>query len=68
MSVTLISVSHNTIISNKHEEQTRHFYVDFQQEKLTKSIWCSPCEWDHNRSRHTGSWNPQAQHSLSIES
>ena len=31
MSVTLISVSHNTIVSNKHEEQTRHYYVNFQQ-------------------------------------
>ena len=26
----LISVSHNTIVSNKHEEQTRHYYVNFQ--------------------------------------
>ena len=31
MSVTLISVSHDTIVSNKHEEQTRHYNVDFQQ-------------------------------------
>ena len=30
MSVTLISVSHDTIVSNKHEEWTRHYYVDFQ--------------------------------------
>ena len=29
MSVTLISVSHDTIVSNKHEEQTRHYYVNF---------------------------------------
>ena len=26
----LISVSHDTIVSNKHEEQTRHYYVNFQ--------------------------------------
>ena len=31
MSVTLISVSHDTIVSNKHEEWTRHYYVNFQQ-------------------------------------
>ena len=31
MSVTLISVSHDTVVSNKHEEQTRHYYVNFQQ-------------------------------------
>ena len=31
MSVTLISVSHNTVVSNKHEERTRHYYVNFQQ-------------------------------------
>ena len=30
MSVTLISVSHDTVVSNKHEEQTRHYYVNFQ--------------------------------------
>ena len=29
MSVTLISVSHDTIVSNKHEGQTRHYYVIF---------------------------------------
>ena len=31
MSVTLISVSYDTVVSNKHEEQTRHYYVNFQQ-------------------------------------
>ena len=31
MSVTLISVSHDTIVSNKHEERIRHYYVNFQQ-------------------------------------
>ena len=31
MSVTLISVSHDTVVSNKHEERTRHYYVNFQQ-------------------------------------
>ena len=30
MSVTLISVSHDTVVSNKHEEWTRHYYVIFQ--------------------------------------
>ena len=30
MSVMLISVSHDTIVSNEHEEQTRHYYVNFQ--------------------------------------
>ena len=30
MSVTLISVSHDTVVSNKHEERTRHYYVIFQ--------------------------------------
>ena len=31
MLVTLISVSHDTVVSNKHEEQTRYYYVIFQQ-------------------------------------
>ena len=30
MSVTLIGVSHDTVVSNKQEEQTRHYYVNFQ--------------------------------------
>ena len=34
MSVMLISVSQDTVVSNKHEERTRHYYVIFQQEKL----------------------------------
>ena len=29
MSVMLISVSHDTVVSNKHEERTRHYYVIF---------------------------------------
>ena len=29
MSVMLISVSHDTVVSNKHEERTRHYYVNF---------------------------------------
>ena len=29
MSVTLISVSQDTVVSNKHEERTRHYYVIF---------------------------------------
>ena len=33
MSVALISVSQDTVVSNKHEEQTRHYYVIFQQKK-----------------------------------
>ena len=36
MSVTLISVSHDTVVSNKHEEQTRHYYVNFQQYALAQ--------------------------------
>ena len=28
--IHLMNVSHDTIVSNKHEEQTRHYYVDFQ--------------------------------------
>ena len=42
MSVMLISVSHDTIVSNKHEEKTRHYYVDFQQaspDPFSKSNW-----------------------------
>ena len=31
MSVMLISVSCDTVVSNKHEERTRHYYVNFQQ-------------------------------------
>ena len=31
MSVMLINVSHDTVVSNKHKEQTRHYYVNFQQ-------------------------------------
>ena len=31
MLVTLISVSYDTVVSNKHEEQTRHYCVNFQQ-------------------------------------
>ena len=30
MSVALISVSQDTVVSNKHEERTRHYYVIFQ--------------------------------------
>ena len=34
MSVMLISVSYDTVVSNKHEERTRHYYVNFQQDVL----------------------------------
>ena len=34
MSAMLISVSHDTIVSNKHEERTRHYYVNFQHSTL----------------------------------
>ena len=37
MSVTLISVSHDTVVSNKHEEQTRHYYVNFQHLVLDRT-------------------------------
>ena len=30
MLVMLISVSYDTVVSNKHEERTRHYYVNFQ--------------------------------------
>ena len=39
MSVMLISVSHDTIVSNKHEEQTRHYYVNFQHSAHDEEIW-----------------------------
>ena len=39
MSVTLISVSHDTVVSNKHEERTRHYYVIFQQTSLLPFTW-----------------------------
>ena len=47
MLVMLISVSHDTIVSNKHEEQTRHYYVNFQQERPMKNC-CSE--------EHSGGW------------
>ena len=34
MLVMLISVSHDTAVSNKHEERTRHYYVNFQYQSL----------------------------------
>ena len=37
MSVTLISVSHDTVVSNKHEERTRHYYVIFQHSGQDKT-------------------------------
>ena len=39
MSVMLISVSHDTIVSNKHEEQTRHYYVNFQHKEGWRRQW-----------------------------
>ena len=39
MSVTLISVSHDTAVSNKHEERTRHYYViNTEDYPLRKSV------------------------------
>ena len=38
MSVTLISVNHDTVVSNKHEERTRHYYVIFQHFVLNE-MW-----------------------------
>ena len=38
MSVMLISVSHDTVVSNKHEERTRHYYVIFQQPDPVQEI------------------------------
>ena len=42
MSVMLISVSHDTVVSNKHEEQTRHYYVNFQQYTWPTSMLSIP--------------------------
>ena len=41
----LISVSHDTIVSNKHEEQTRHYYVNFQHHGC-------PQTWSPHRGAH----------------
>ena len=35
----LISVSHDTVVSNKHEEQTRHYYINFQHQLLYLVHW-----------------------------
>ena len=40
MSVTLISVSQDTVVSNKHEERTRHYYVIFQQQQCLSLDEC----------------------------
>ena len=45
MSVTLISVSHDTVVNNKHEEQIRHYYVNFQQDTCTKTKRSSASSW-----------------------
>ena len=37
MSVMLIIVSHDTVVSNKHEERTRHYYVNFQHITLSST-------------------------------
>ena len=47
MSVTLISVSHDTVVSNKHEEQTRHYYVNFQQSEPLSSLHYQ-CDLGHS--------------------
>ena len=44
MSVMLISVSHNTIVGNKHEEQTRHYNVNFQQTRLLSCTVVNPID------------------------
>ena len=41
MSVTFISVSHDTVVSNKHEERTRHYYVIFQHVRPLESRYSS---------------------------
>ena len=42
MSVMLIGVSHDTVVNNKHAEQTRHYYLNFQQSSLTaETSFCS---------------------------
>ena len=39
MSVMLMSVSYDTIVNNKHEEQTRYYYVDFQWHSTSANIY-----------------------------
>ena len=55
----LISVSHDTVVSNKHEERTRHYYINFQQgprqRTLTPWTWAPPgvvitTSWDEDKS------------------
>ena len=57
MSVTLISVSHDTVVSNKHEEQTRHYYVNFQH-VLCEYLTGSHATWSEAMGRlcHPGFW------------
>ena len=39
-----MNVSHDTIVSNKHKEQTRHYYVNFQQqEHIAHSSMAAEC-------------------------
>ena len=38
MSVSLISVSQDTVVSNKHEERTRHYYVIFPTGTLERRL------------------------------
>ena len=38
-----MNVSHDTIVSNKHEEQTRHYYVNFQQCTNIQELGNNPC-------------------------
>ena len=43
MSVMLICVSHDTVVSNKHEERTRHYYVNFQHCHHCRGHPPAPC-------------------------
>ena len=65
MSVTLISVSQDTVVSNKHEEQTRHYYVIFQHlgrhpwSHLHQSLELLECDWERYRK---GALDRQSEH------
>ena len=54
MSVALISVSQDTVVSNKHEERTRHYYVIFQQFLL--NLGFDGCLDDQLKDGHDFPW------------
>ena len=58
MSVTLISVSHDTVVSNKHEEWTRHYYVNFQHSCMEKRLEQSITSWVSDETTNKASQLP----------